>query len=77
MDKLGYFVLATCLDPDGEGPRKLSQDCSEKLTVLKMDITDDKSIQKVKAFVEKNLERKGNLNYKCLFSKDFIEIKPI
>jgi hypothetical protein len=43
--KLGFTVLAGCLQPDGEGSKQLLQLCSERLQVLGLDITNETSVR--------------------------------
>jgi NAD(P)-dependent dehydrogenase (short-subunit alcohol dehydrogenase family) len=42
---LGFTVLAGCLQPDGEGSKQLLQLCSERLQVLRLDITNETSVR--------------------------------
>lgn len=73
LDEVGYTVFATCLDPKGEGAENLLKDCSEKLKVLPMNVTDDESISHAKEFVEKNLGQNGIISkWKFLNQEDGI-----
>ena len=50
--KLGFMVLAGCLQPDGEGSKQLLQLCPERLQVLGVDITNETSVQAAVRAVE-------------------------
>lgn len=41
LDARGYHVFAGCLFPDGDGAQELKRCCSKRLTVLKLDVTND------------------------------------
>jgi len=43
--RLGFTVLAGCLQPDGEGSKQLLQLRSERLQVLSLDITNETSVR--------------------------------
>lgn len=43
--RLGFTVLAGCLQPDGEGSKQLRQLCSERMQVLGLDITNETSVR--------------------------------
>jgi Dehydrogenases with different specificities (related to short-chain alcohol dehydrogenases) len=43
--RLGFTVLAGCLQPDGEGSKQLLQLCSERMQVLGLDITNETSVR--------------------------------
>ncbi|XP_035224002.1 short-chain dehydrogenase/reductase family 9C member 7-like isoform X1 [Stegodyphus dumicola] len=55
MNRLGYRVFAGCLFPNGEGAKMLANNCSFKLLVVPLDVTDDRSVDSAKDFVMKNL----------------------
>ena len=38
-DKLGFYVFAGCLNPDENGAQELKDFCSEKLKILRLDVT--------------------------------------
>jgi NAD(P)-dependent dehydrogenase (short-subunit alcohol dehydrogenase family) len=50
--KLGFTVLAGCLQPDGEGSKQLLQLCPERLQVLGLDITNETSVMAAVRAVE-------------------------
>ncbi|XP_033634215.1 D-beta-hydroxybutyrate dehydrogenase, mitochondrial-like [Asterias rubens] len=56
LDKLGYRVFAGCLFADGKGALELKRQCSEKLVVLQMDVTDEKQVTGAAAQVQKILQ---------------------
>ncbi|XP_038662537.1 D-beta-hydroxybutyrate dehydrogenase, mitochondrial [Scyliorhinus canicula] len=59
LDGLGFRVFAGCLSPDGPGAQGLKKECSSQLSILKLDVTLDEDVNKVKEFVEANLPAEG------------------
>ncbi|GFX63967.1 estradiol 17-beta-dehydrogenase 2 [Trichonephila clavipes] len=55
LDSKGFHVFATCLFPDGEGTTELKKSCSQRLRVLRLDVTKDDSVKEAAEFVEQNL----------------------
>ncbi|XP_038066175.1 D-beta-hydroxybutyrate dehydrogenase, mitochondrial-like [Patiria miniata] len=53
LDKLGYRVFAGCLYADGEGATELRGQCSDRLHVLQMDVTDAHQVSSAAAQVHK------------------------
>lgn len=53
LDKRGFTVFACCLFPEGEGARKLQEECSDNVIVVPLDVTKDDqvldAVNKVKA----------------------------
>jgi len=47
INKLGFHVFAGVLSPEGVGARNLVSICSDRLNVLKMDITNDEEVSRV------------------------------
>lgn len=45
LDALGFDVFATVLDLAGEGARELQRNCSPRLTLLQVDITEPQQVQ--------------------------------
>ncbi|CAL1280252.1 unnamed protein product [Larinioides sclopetarius] len=56
LDSYGYRVFAGCLFPENGGAAELKRGCSDKLSILHVDVTKDESMQKAKEYVLKNLE---------------------
>ena len=46
-DKLGFTVFAGVLSPDGNGAQHLRDICSQKLKIVKMDVTSNKDVVNV------------------------------
>uniref|UniRef100_UPI0037E8DFD0 D-beta-hydroxybutyrate dehydrogenase, mitochondrial n=1 Tax=Semicossyphus pulcher TaxID=241346 RepID=UPI0037E8DFD0 len=59
LDNRGFVVFAGCLCPEGAGARSLQRQSSSNLKILKLDVTSDEDVQKVKKTVEANLPEKG------------------
>lgn len=74
MDYLGYKVYACCLDPNGEGARKLSNESSERLTMLPLNVVDEKSVQEVKEFVARDLGKNSSSFFKNLLPYKFFKL---
>ncbi|XP_035224005.1 retinol dehydrogenase 5-like [Stegodyphus dumicola] len=55
MDGLRYRVFAGCLFPNGEGAKDLANNSSSDLTIIPLDVTNDKSVDLAKDFVMNNL----------------------
>jgi NAD(P)-dependent dehydrogenase (short-subunit alcohol dehydrogenase family) len=55
--KLGFMVLAGCLQPDGEGGKQLLQLCPKRLHVLGIDVTSWPSVHAALKAVENILAR--------------------
>ena len=59
--RMGFTVLAGCLQPDGEGSKQLMQLCSERLQVLGLDITNETSVRAAVKAVDDMLMQDPNL----------------
>uniref|UniRef100_A0A8C5PDI3 Uncharacterized protein n=1 Tax=Leptobrachium leishanense TaxID=445787 RepID=A0A8C5PDI3_9ANUR len=58
--EMGFVVFATCLYPDGEGARSLlSRFPSDRVKVVRLDVTSNKEMEEVKQYVQSNLPEKG------------------
>ena len=55
FDKEGYVVFAGCLNDNGEGANKLKKKCSDKLKIVALDVTDEKSVTSAGNYVKENL----------------------
>ncbi|OTF80373.1 hypothetical protein BLA29_011629, partial [Euroglyphus maynei] len=47
LDQLGFHVYAGVLFPDGDGARQLREKCSQRLKILKMDVTKQDDVKMV------------------------------
>jgi len=56
LDSKGYTVFATCYDSDCKGAQDLVKKCSQRLKVLKMDVTKDEDVNEAVLYVKKQLE---------------------
>ncbi|XP_028609384.1 estradiol 17-beta-dehydrogenase 2 [Grammomys surdaster] len=59
LDKLGFTVFAGVLDKEGPGAEELRKTCSERLSVLQMDITKPEQIQDAHSKVSEKIQDKG------------------
>ncbi|PRP84630.1 retinol dehydrogenase, retinaldehyde reductase [Planoprotostelium fungivorum] len=73
LDALGYHVLAGCLTQDGA--QKLSSECSKNVVTFQLDITNEESVAKTKALVEKHANGKlwGIVNNAGISAGTFVE----
>ena len=59
FDKLGFTVFAGCLQKEGEGAVALSSQCSDKIHVVHVDVTDDQSVQNAFQYVSDHVPSNG------------------
>lgn len=59
LDKLGFTVFAGVLDKEGQGAAELRKNCSERLSVLQMDITKPEQIKDAHSKVTEKIQDKG------------------
>ncbi|XP_070566032.1 retinol dehydrogenase 16-like [Ptychodera flava] len=59
LDRLGFKVFAGCLFKGGEGERKLKLECSDRLTTLQLDITDQQQVDNALKDVSGSLHGHG------------------
>jgi len=59
LDAQGLHVFAGCLFKDGEGGKKLRENCSERLRVVQLDVTDDQQVKDALQYVKENLPKLG------------------
>ncbi|GIX77721.1 estradiol 17-beta-dehydrogenase 2 [Caerostris extrusa] len=55
LDKGGYHVFASCLNPNGPGADDLKKSCSKRLQIVEMDVTKDDSVKEAVNYVKDNL----------------------
>lgn len=55
LDERGFLVFAGCLLPDGEGAQQLNNECSDKLRVVPVDVTDELQVGRAVKSVKENL----------------------
>ncbi|XP_072034224.1 D-beta-hydroxybutyrate dehydrogenase, mitochondrial-like [Amphiura filiformis] len=48
LDKLGYWVFAGCLFPERDGAQQLCKETSDRVTILRCDITSDECVEDVR-----------------------------
>ncbi|XP_063103813.1 17-beta-hydroxysteroid dehydrogenase type 2 isoform X2 [Cavia porcellus] len=59
LDKLGFTVFAGVLNEKGSGAEELRRNCSKRVTVLQMDITDPEQIKDAHSKVVEKVQDKG------------------
>lgn len=59
LDVLGFEVFATVLDLSGEGARALQKNCSNRLTLLQVDITEPQQVNQALMETKAKLGLKG------------------
>ncbi|CAM1316846.1 Uncharacterised protein g6783 [Pycnogonum litorale] len=59
LDKMGFNVIACCLNPDKDGAVELKRESSSKLIVIGMDVTSDQSVVTSLKIVEDIVKDKG------------------
>ncbi|KAH9406363.1 hypothetical protein TYRP_013975 [Tyrophagus putrescentiae] len=52
LDQFGFTVFAAVLFPEGEGAKTLARNCSNRLKVVRMDVTKEAEVQEVVKQVE-------------------------
>lgn len=55
LDKKGFTVFAGCLLPDREGAKQLKAECSDRLHIIHVDVTDDWLVRGAVKYVKENL----------------------
>ena len=60
LDKCGFRVFAGCLFEKGEGAHKLRDECTGKLQVVQMDVTNDQQVTEVAQFVQSAVTVSGD-----------------
>ncbi|XP_059156838.1 17-beta-hydroxysteroid dehydrogenase type 6-like [Physella acuta] len=55
LDRIGYHVFAGCLAPDREGARSLKESTSDRLHIVKVDVTDDFQVEQAVKYVKDNI----------------------
>ncbi|XP_060602196.1 D-beta-hydroxybutyrate dehydrogenase, mitochondrial-like [Ruditapes philippinarum] len=80
FDKEGYSVFAGCFNENGEGASNLKKNCSDKLKLVALDVTDDKSVASAGKFVRNNLgdlQLWGVINNAGVYGHGDVELCPI
>ncbi|PIK51435.1 Estradiol 17-beta-dehydrogenase 2 [Apostichopus japonicus] len=52
LDSIGFRVFAACLKANSPGADSLKSNCSEKLTVIQLDVTKDDDVEAARRVVE-------------------------
>ncbi|XP_045214846.2 17-beta-hydroxysteroid dehydrogenase type 6-like isoform X2 [Mercenaria mercenaria] len=55
LDNKGFTVFAGCLLPDQEGAKQLKEQCSDRLHIVHVDVTDDWLVRGAVKYVKENL----------------------
>ncbi|RUS70152.1 hypothetical protein EGW08_022084, partial [Elysia chlorotica] len=59
LDHLEMTVFAGCLDDQGKGAAELRDKCSDRLHVLKLDVTSREDIEAASKYIESHVREKG------------------
>lgn len=59
LDHLEMTVFAGCLDDQGKGATELREKCSDRLHILKLDVTNKDDIEAAAKYIENHLKEKG------------------
>ncbi|NXU05516.1 DHB2 dehydrogenase, partial [Buphagus erythrorhynchus] len=59
LDSLGFVVFAGVLDKDGPGAEELRRSCSQRLSVLQLDITNTTQVQEAYLTVSEKVQNAG------------------
>lgn len=60
LDKAGFKVIACCLFPDQPGAKQLKSDCSDRLSIYKLDVTKDSDVDNIYEPIERELTESGS-----------------
>ena len=66
LDKLGFRVFAGCLFEDGTGARRLKDECSGRMQVVQMDLTNEHQVAEVARFVQSAVAVSGEGNTRII-----------
>lgn len=61
LSNYGFTVFAGCLQPNGEGAKKLLTENREKLIIVPLDVTKDESVEAARKLVDNLIEDKSKL----------------
>lgn len=59
LDAMGFTVFAGCLNPESEGAKRLKEEASGQIHVLKMDINSDADVKSVLDYVNETHKSSG------------------
>lgn len=63
LDSLGFVVFAGVLDKDGPGAAELRRSCSQRLSVLQLDITNTTQVKEAYLTVSEKVQNAGTAFY--------------
>lgn len=69
LDAMGFTVFAGCLNPESEGAKRLKEEASGQIHILKMDINSDADVKSVLDYVNETHKSSGcgNFNKNLVF----------
>lgn len=59
LDEKGFVVFAGCLLPDREGAQALKKECSDRLHITQVDVTDEWLVRGAFKYIKENLGDNG------------------
>lgn len=70
LDEQGFVVFAGCLNEKGDGARRLHNECSERLHVVEIDVSKEKSVSNAFKYVKKYTPRNGKVQCGTSYSTE-------
>lgn len=75
LSNYGFTVFAGCLQPNGEGAKKLLREHHENLIIVPLDVTKDESVEAARKLVDNLIEDKSKLKIHLFqINKQIIEM---
>ena len=62
LDAKGFIVFAGCLNIASDGAKALDSECSERLHIVEIDVTDNASVHRACTLTQQHLPAKGLYN---------------
>nr|XP_055027852.1 D-beta-hydroxybutyrate dehydrogenase, mitochondrial [Misgurnus anguillicaudatus]XP_055027853.1 D-beta-hydroxybutyrate dehydrogenase, mitochondrial [Misgurnus anguillicaudatus]XP_055027854.1 D-beta-hydroxybutyrate dehydrogenase, mitochondrial [Misgurnus anguillicaudatus] len=59
LDRMGFTVFAGCLNTDSPGAESLTEEGSDRMKIIQLDVTKDEHVKLAKDFVKANLPENG------------------
>lgn len=68
LDSLGFVVFAGVLNKDGPGAEELRRACSQRLSVLQLDITNSTQVQEAYLTVSEKVQNAGTALFSPVYN---------
>lgn len=69
LDSLGFVVFAGVLNKDGPGAEELRRACSQRLSVLQLDITNSTQVQEAYLTVSEKVQNAGTALFSPIYNR--------